>query len=176
MDTTSASATGPTVVDRAAQAYIGISGTVTMDDFTPVADRMPELFAHLEAEGVPPAGAPFIRYHCIDMERELLVEAGVPVAGPVPVTGDISAGELPAGRYAWSLYVGHPDGMVAASAELQDWAAREGLQFDCRPSPHGELWGCRTEMYHSDPRDAGIGAMRIELAYRLVDEPGPSAG
>lgn len=31
-------------------------------------------------------------------------------------------------------------------------------------------------MPHSDPRHAGIDAMRIELAYLLTDEPGQPAG
>jgi effector-binding domain-containing protein len=160
----------PAVLERSAQPYVGITAPVTMTTFGIVADRIPELFAHLGAHGSAPAGAPFFRYHRIDMERELIVEAGVPVGAAVPGTGDIAAGVLPAGRYATVTHAGHPQELVDVTANLLDWAKRHGLEFDCRPSPEGELWGCRLETYLTDPRQTpDLHQWRTELAFRLAD-------
>jgi len=159
----------PAVLERPDRHYVGITAPVTMRTFGIVADRIPELFAHLAGHGSAPAAAPFFRYHRIDMERELIVEAGVPIAAAVPGAGDIAAGILPAGRYATVLHTGHPDELVAVTAHLLDWAKRDGLEFDSRPSPEGEVWGCRLETYLTDPRETPIDRWQTELAFRLAD-------
>ncbi len=71
MDTT------PQITERAAEPYVAISGTVTMASIGALADRIPEIFGWLAARAIPPAGAPFLRYNVIDMDRELQIEAGV---------------------------------------------------------------------------------------------------
>src|ERR1700739_1919360 len=112
------------IPQRAAQPYAVISTWVTMKDVGSVADRIPEIFGWLGARGVAPAGPPFFRYHVIDMERELLVEAGVPVASAVAADdGDIRGGTLPAGRFAVMTHTGAPETLLAATAALLDWAA-----------------------------------------------------
>ncbi|MDR0341562.1 MAG: hypothetical protein LBI49_00340, partial [Nocardiopsaceae bacterium] len=73
----------PTITERAVQPYAGIRGVTTMAQISSVADRLPEIFRWLAARGPVPAGAPFLRYHVINMERELEIEAGVPVAAAV---------------------------------------------------------------------------------------------
>jgi effector-binding domain-containing protein len=104
------------------------------------------------------------------MERELIVEVGVPVEAPVAGAGDIAAGVLPAGRFVTLLHAGHPDELVAVSAHLQDWAAARGLEFDSRPSAEGDLWGCRLETFLTDPREVTDPAQwQTELAYKLAD-------
>src|SRR5690606_39760712 len=55
--------------------------------------------------GTPPAGSPFFRFHVIDMQGDLQVEAGVPVAAPMEGEGDIVPGVIPAGRYAVATHV-----------------------------------------------------------------------
>src|ERR1700755_975426 len=99
--------TEPTVTDRPTQDYVGIKRTVTMTSIADIADRIPDLFAWLGQHDIPPAGAPFLKYTVMDMERELEIEAGVPVSAPVQGSGEIFAGVLPAGRYATVTHVGH---------------------------------------------------------------------
>jgi hypothetical protein len=83
----------PEVQERAAQSYAGIPVAVTMETFPAAADTgFPELFGWLAEHGVPPAGAPFIRYYVIDMDAELEIELAVPVDEPVRE----SAGSVPA--------------------------------------------------------------------------------
>ena len=105
------------VRERAPQPYVGFTATVTMTDFSPVVDRMPEIFARLAEQGVAPTGPPFWRYRTIDMERQLVVEGGVPVAEEVAVDG-LATDVLPAGRYVGTSFTGHPDRLVAVTGDL----------------------------------------------------------
>jgi effector-binding domain-containing protein len=162
--------TAPKIVERAEQPYVAVSGRVTMRTIGAIADRLPEVFAWVGARGLEPAGAPFFKYDLIDMERQLEVEAGVPVAAAAAGDGEVVAGVLPAGRYASLTHVGHPDELVEATAALLAWAARQGLAWDMTETPEGQRWGCRLEVYKTDPvEQPDMGKWETELLFRLAD-------
>jgi effector-binding domain-containing protein len=160
----------PEIIQRAAQPYAGISSWVPMAAVGSVADRLPEIFGWLGARGVTPAGPPFFRYHVIDMERQLLVEAGVPVAMAVDDDGEVRSGILPAGRFAVMIHTGAPHTLVAATSTLLDWAEQGGLTFDVSQTDAGEKWGCRLESYLTDPAgEPDTSKWQTQLAFRLAD-------
>lgn len=162
--------TAPRIVERAEQPYVAVSGRVTMQTIGAIADRLPEVFAWLGARGLEPAGAPFFKYDLIDMERQLEVEAGVPVAAAAAGDGEVVAGVLPAGRYASLTHVGHPDELVEATTALLDWAAQQGLAWDMNETPEGQRWGCRLEVYKTDPAEQpDMSKWETELLFRLAD-------
>jgi effector-binding domain-containing protein len=143
----------PRIVERAEQPYVAVSGLVTMGTVSAAADRIPDLFGWLGTRGIVPAGAPFLKYTVIDMDREMEIEAGVPVTTPVAGAGDVFGATLPGGRYATVTHVGSFDGLVAATAGLLAWAERQGLAWDMTPTPAGERWGCRLEVYRTNPAE-----------------------
>jgi effector-binding domain-containing protein len=158
------------IVDRPAQPYVAVRRTVTMQTFPEIADRLPELFGWLAERGVDPAGAPFFRYLLIDMERELDVEAGVPVAAPVDADGEVLAGVLPAGRYAATTHAGHPDELIAVTGAFLDEAAARGLTFDATETERGTRWGCRLEVLLTNPAEQpDPNKWETTLAFRLAD-------
>jgi len=162
--------TAPRIVERAEQPYVAVSGRVTMQTIGAIADRLPEVFAWLGARGLEPAGAPFFKYDLIDMERQLEVGAGVPVAAAAAGDGEVVAGVLPAGRYASLTHVGHPDELVEATTALLDWAAQQGLAWDMTETPEGQRWGCRLEVYKTDPAEQpDMSKWETELLFRLAD-------
>ncbi|MFC1438540.1 GyrI-like domain-containing protein [Streptacidiphilus sp. N1-10] len=170
MTTTPAAHEPPRIVERPAQPYAAVRSTVTMANVGTIAHRIPEVFARLGALGIAPAGPPFLKYNVIDMEGELEIEAGVPVAEPVPASGDLLPGVLPAGRYATFTHVGSPDQLVGANALLLDWAAAAGLRWDTTPGEEGERWGCRLESYRTDPREQpDTTKWETDLFFRLAD-------
>jgi hypothetical protein len=130
----------PTIETRTDQPYVAIPVIVRMEDLgsvvPPLTDRV---FGWLADRGVTPVGPPFWRYVVVDMNNELELETGVPVA---------RTGVLPAGRYATVVHTGHPDMLVTPTGDLLDWAAERGLEWDS----DGNTWGCRLEEYLSDPR------------------------
>jgi effector-binding domain-containing protein len=160
----------PEIAQRTAQPYMGISAWVTMGAVGSVADRIPEIFGWLGARGIAPAGPPFFRYHVIDMERQLLVEAGVPVVSAAEDDGDVRAGTLPAGRFAVMTHTGGPETLMAATSVLLDWAEARGVVWDVSQADGGEQWGCRLEFYLTDPAvQPDTSKWQTELAFRLAD-------
>jgi effector-binding domain-containing protein len=162
----------PTIIERSPQPYVGAPDSVPMSLLSRVADSIPKLESLIAQHGEAPAGPPFFRYLTIDMERELEVEAGVPVTTPVTL-GDanraVRSDTLPGGRFVSAFYVGHPDGLLDATAELLEWAEAQGLQWDMTPDGPSERWGCRLEIYHTDPLEQpDMNAWRTELAFRLA--------
>jgi effector-binding domain-containing protein len=160
----------PSVLELPARPYVGVSKAVTMTSIAEIADRLPAVFGWLGSRGIEPAGAPFFRYNLIDMERRLEMEVGVPLTVPVVGDGEIIAGTLPAGRYAVVQHVGHPDELLGVTSALLEWAEQQGMAWDVRQAPDGELWAGRLEIYHTDPRvEPDMAKWETELQFRLAD-------
>jgi hypothetical protein len=160
----------PTIVERAEQPYVAIKRNITMQTFNDVADRLPRVFGWLGERGIEPVDAPFFRYNVIDMERELEVEAGVPIATAVFGEGEVFGGVLPAGRYATVTHVGHPDELVGVTAGLLDWAAGKALRFDMTNLPRGQRWVCRLELLQTDPSvEPDMHKWQTQLMFKLAD-------
>ncbi|RZT83264.1 GyrI-like small molecule binding protein [Pseudonocardia sediminis] len=159
----------PQIVERTEQSYVGVTRTVTMTTMGEIADRIPVLIGRLAELGVAPAGAPFLRYLLIDMDRSLTVEAGVPVLGPAPRDELWQTRVIPAGRYATLTHTGHPDELIAVTDGLLAWGEEHGHRWDVERRPDGDRWGCRLEAFHSNPMEVSIDAWVTELTFRLAD-------
>jgi effector-binding domain-containing protein len=159
----------PRIVQRTEQPYIAIRAFVTMQELGQVLPGLsPETYGWLGAHGGQPAGPPFFKYNVIDMDRQLEVEVGVPVATPMTSDDRVLAAVLPAGRYATLLYTGHPAGLVDATRTLLDWAEKQGLTWDVEESSDGERWAARLENYQEElPPD--MDTWETELAFKLAD-------
>lgn len=146
----------PQLEQRAAQDYAGIQATVPMEGISgAIDDAFPELFGWLAASGISPAAPPFIRFLVIDMEADLRIEMGVPVAEPITVASAdnlrVRPGLLPGGQYAVLRHIGPYDGLIASNAALQEWASARGVTFDAWDTPEGSAWRGRIEQYITDP-------------------------
>jgi effector-binding domain-containing protein len=162
----------PTLHERPEQPYAAIKVLVTMPELGAVVPPLNgEVFDWLAQHGVMPAGPPFWKYNVIDMARQLEIEAGVAVEQPITGDDRVTAGVLPAGIYATSLHVGHPDALIDATRDLLEWAAKEGITWDRTHSPEGERWAARLEFYLTDPADEpDMAKWETELAFRVADQ------
>jgi effector-binding domain-containing protein len=160
----------PEITERSEQPYAAIMAHVTMQELGQHGRRIGEVFAWLAERGVAPAGAPFFKYNVIDMERQLEVEAGVPVTAIGDGDDQVMAGVIPAGRYATVTHVGHPDELLGVTRALLDWAAERGIQFDTSQAGDGEHWAARLEIYLTDPsEEPDMSKWETQLAFRLAD-------
>jgi effector-binding domain-containing protein len=67
--------------------------------------------------------------------------------------GQVRADVLPAGKYAFASYVGHPHGLEGATRDLLKWAEAAGLNWDVVESDGDERWVARLEEYLNGPED-----------------------
>jgi effector-binding domain-containing protein len=157
----------PTIETRGDQPYAAIPVKARMEELGSVVPPLTgRVFDWLAARDIAPAGPPFWRYLVIDMDGELELETGVPVASPAHGDEQIMAGVLPCGRYATVLHTGHPDTLLAATGNLLEWAEQQGLEWDS----DGKRWGCRLEEYLSDPAEVpDMREWQTLLAFRLRD-------
>lgn len=141
----------PEIIERDSRPYVAIRERVTLP-FDDVVDRVfPELFGWLARNSVEPADAPFIKYNVIDMERELEVEFGVPVARPNPGDARVLSGTLQGGTFASITWQGGYDKLIDANGALINWAMERGIKWDVTRTPAGDKFGCRLEIYKTDP-------------------------
>ena len=128
--------TEPKVEHRSEQPYVAIRTQVTLRELGRglVSRLFSEVHAWLEKQGAAPTDAPFIRYLVIDMQTKLDIELGWPVAHPLSGTERISAGVLPAGRYASLVSIGPYKGkaLMKANGTLIDWGTEHGIVWDSK--------------------------------------------
>ena len=120
----------PRVEQREERPYVAIRSRLPMSELPTVIPRdIGAVIEWMGQNGVAMAGAPFVRYHAVDLERGLEIEVGVPVGGAVPGGDGVESGAFPAGRYAAVVHIGHYDRLVDTHAALQDWVRRRGLSI-----------------------------------------------
>jgi effector-binding domain-containing protein len=139
----------PRIEYREAQNYAAIRASVRMQEIPTLPPLIGETMGYLQQIGVTPDGPPFFRYLEIDMERELVMEVGWPVAAPVPGNGRVSGGAFPAGNYAVVVHHGHPGTLVDATRDLLRWAEANGVAW--KMENDGKTWSARIEFYLTDP-------------------------
>jgi effector-binding domain-containing protein len=163
--------TEPKLDDRSEQHYVGIRTQVTMEQMGSglIPQLLDEVFGWLGDQGVAPAGPPLIRYYVINMEGNLDIELGVPVASALSGNGRIAPGVIPAGRYASLVYTGVENG-IAGNGVLIGWAAANGIAWDRWDDANGDAFRSRVEYFLSGPEDDPDPAnWDTEVAIKLAD-------
>lgn len=159
----------PRVETRAAQPYVGIRTNVTMQDFASAIDgTLAELRAWLMEHGLAAsAGPPVFRYVRFGADGQMEVEFCIPLEAPTTGDARVASGEIPAGRYATALHVGHYDGLRDATAHLLDWGQQQGLHWDVDANG---AWRARLETYLTDPsQEPDASKWQTQLAIKVAD-------
>ena len=167
--------TEPKLEHRSEQPYVAIRTQVTLRELGRglVSRLFSEVHAWLEKQGAAPTDAPFIRYLVIDMQTKLDIELGWPVAHPLSGTERISAGVLPAGRYASLVSIGPYKGkaLMKANGALIDWGTEHGIVWDSKQTEQGEAFGARLESYIKGPgNEPDPDKWKTEVAIRVADQ------
>jgi effector-binding domain-containing protein len=113
---------------------------------------LPDIFTHLQSQGVAMAGAPFARYHG-GKDGTIDLEIGLPVGGDFAETDTIKRGSLPAGEALAVVHVGPYEGLPGAVAALAEWRVANGRVAG------GPYW----EVYVDDPATVPPEKVRTEL-------------
>jgi len=104
------------------------------------------------------------------MPGKMDIEMGWPLATSLSGSGRISAGVLPAGRYATVLYTGDYSGLMEANRVLVDWAKEQGVAWDRWDVENGDAFRSRYETYIRDPgNEPDAAKWETEVAMKLAD-------
>lgn len=160
--------TEPKIDTRSEQPYLGIRTRTPMKGMFNVTDKLfKELGLWQKQHGIDAGGALFLRYHIIDMEGVMDIEVGIPVAAAISGDERVSAGILPAGRYASLIYVGNG---YTGNKTLIEWAKANGLVWDAWDDPAGHAFRSRYERYLTDPKIQPLKSKwEVEVAIKLAD-------
>jgi effector-binding domain-containing protein len=160
----------PRIDYRPEKLYMGIRTQVPMKGMSTVVGKLfKEMSAWLKKQNVEPAGAPFLRFHVIDMKGEMDIEVGTPVAATLPGNERVTAGVLPAGSYASLIYTGSG---YSGNKALIEWARAQNLDWDRWDDEKGDAFRGRYESYLTDPKiEPRKTKWEVEVAIKLADEP-----
>ncbi len=161
--------TDPQIDQRPETPYLGIRIQTPFAGMFKQIDRISrELRQWFKAQGIEPSAPPFLRYHVIDMNGEMDIEYGIPVAASLPGADGVTAGMLPAGRYVSLIYSG---GGLRGNKALIEWSRANGLAFDRWDTEKGDNFRCRYERFLTDPKvEPRKTKWDIEVAIKLADE------
>ena len=161
----------PRVVERPEADYLGIRVVTPFRGMLSVRNELiDELSDWLVRESVDDAGLFFLRLHVIDMNGPMDLEVGMTTPGPLTGDARVRPDVLPAGHYVTLTYRNHS---LRANRALLDWAGAEDLTLDRRDVAEGDLFGCRYELFRTDPRkEPRKTKWEVELNIRLADPPG----
>ena len=130
------------VVELDPQPAMVIESTVPPQELGAALGRMlPAVYGYVTGNGGTLAGRPFLRY--LAMTDRFTIQAGLPVAEPMPGTDEIIGIELPGGRAATILYLGPYDGVGAAWTAMTSWCSEQGI---------GQIYG-GWDSYENDPTE-----------------------
>jgi len=119
---------------------------------------MMNVINYLGTKNIPPRGAPVAIFH-ETRDQQTDVEAGIPVAGPIEVEGQIKNSQTPEGKAAFTLYTGGYDKIAPAYDTITSWLQEKGIKGS------GVWW----EIYLSDPRkEPDQNKWKTEI-YQLLD-------
>jgi effector-binding domain-containing protein len=158
----------PRIDTRSEQHTIGIRVQTPMKGMFQVVDKLyKELSIWMKEHLMEPSGPWILRYHVIDMEGEMDIEVGIPVSEPLHVTGRVTAGVLPGGRYASLVYIGNG---YTGNKTLIEWGKANGISWDRWDDPKGDAFRCRYEAHLTDPKvEHRKTKWEIEVAIKLAD-------
>ena len=145
------------LIDRPAQATLSVRGRMPVQALSLFFARAFGAIAQYLGElGQHPVGPPYSAYYNTDMQ-DLDVEAGFPVARPLPGRGDIQAGHLPGGQAASCLHIGPYDQIAPAYEALAQFVQAQGR------TPSGMVY----ELYLNDPAQTPPQQLQTQIVLPL---------
>lgn len=158
----------PGIDQRIARPYVGLRIITPFEGMFAQTDGLfKELRKWVNAQGLAEQGPYFLRYHVIDMQGLMNVEAGFVVAAQAVGDERVKCGILPAGRYAHLTYSRYA---LRGNQALLIWIKEMNLEVDREDTPQGDAFSCRYEAYLTDYRtEPRKKNWQVDLAIRLRD-------
>ena len=158
----------PGIEKRGARQYVGLRIVTPFEGMFAQTDKLfKELRQWVNAQGVADQGPYFLRYHVIDMQGLMDVEAGFVVTTKLKKDEHVKSGVLPAGRYVHLTYSRYA---MRGNQRLLTWVKEQKLSVDRKDTSNGDAFDCRYEAYLTDYRtEPRKTKWQVDLAIKLRD-------
>jgi len=118
-------------------------------------------------ENIKPNGDCFFRYISCTIGGQMVVEAGIPVEKVDLKSEIIQFGSFPEGKYLSVIHKGDYKNLIDAHEYLENYAKSNNLTLDESKNDTGVVWGCRAEIYLTEPDLAPIEDWKTEVLFLL---------
>jgi effector-binding domain-containing protein len=160
--------TEPKISFRAERHYVGIRVKTPFNGMFATVDKLlKELRSWVKAHGITDEGPFFLRYHVIDMEGIMDIEAGFIVQEPLGGDERVKPNVLPKGQYASLTYTRYA---MRGNKALIGWIKENNIRMDRWDNKEGDAFACRYEAYLTDYRvEPRKKAWNVDLAIKVAD-------
>lgn len=150
-----------TITTVASQPYLYVERATGMDsaEVGPAANSgLGEVYAHMQGNGVPPAGSALVLYTSND-GKVMTYHVGFEISPEDMDKGhdQIKAGETPSGKVVTAIHKGSYAGIKATYGALMAHMKAEGLE------PGGMCW----ELYLNDPSGTPEDQLRTKIFFQI---------
>ena len=121
----------------------------------------------LGKENIKPNGDCFFRYISCSGDGQIVIEAGFPVEKADLKSEIIQFGSFPVGRYLSVTHEGDYGNLIDAHEYLESYAKSNNLILDESKTDTGVVWGCRAEIYLTEPDLTPIEDWKTEVSFLL---------
>ena len=121
----------------------------------------------LSKENIKPNGDCFFRYISCSGEGQMVVEAGFPVEKAELKSEIIQFGSFPEGKYLSVTHKGDYRNLIEAHEYLENYAKSNNLTLDESKNDTIVVWGCRAEIYITEPDLTPIEDWKTEVSFLL---------
>lgn len=158
----------PTIEERGEQPYVGITARIS-GHIGEAPELAAELLAWLSARNESPDGLPFIRFWCLEDNKQRHIEVGIPTKKLLAEDHRIVSGYLPGGDFVHAIHNGPPEHLWSSADGLADWLDREGLSAALRYEGETRIWDGHMAFFVTDPVEKKTqDAWAIELFILLL--------
>ena len=121
----------------------------------------------LQKENIKPTGECFFRYLSCTVGGQMVVEAGFPIEKTDSKSDFITFGSFPAGKYLSVIHNGEYGNLIKAHEYLENYSKSNNLTLDERKTDAGVEWGCRAEIYLTEPDHTPVEDWKTEVTFLL---------
>ena len=121
----------------------------------------------LHKENIKTNGDCFFRYISCTTGGQMVVEAGFPIEKTDSRSEIIEFGSFPAGKYLSVMHTGDYKNLMEAHMYLESYSKLNNLTLDESTTDTGVVWGCRAEIYLTDPDLTPIEDWKTEVLFLL---------
>lgn len=121
----------------------------------------------LHKENIKTNGDCFFRYLSSTASGQIVIEVGFPIEKTDSKFENIEFGSFPAGKYLNVIHMGDYKNLNDAHMYLEKYSKSNNLTLDESTTDVGVVWGCRAEIYLTDPDLTPIVDWKTEVSFLL---------